>query len=110
MKLARVVRLAGDSRSVTAGYGYRQQTREPRCSTEVSSRHEITCSGSANGLASFDPQATAVGIRGTAGAVGTPGAVGRAETGLSSLSRLSCWPKRERVYLVCSVCLVQWVG
>ena len=42
---------------------------------EVSSRHEITWSGSAAGSASFDPQAVAVGIRGTVGAVGIPGAV-----------------------------------
>jgi hypothetical protein len=45
----------------------------------------------------FDPQAAAVGIRGTAGAIGIPGAEGivdrvrgerRAETGLSRLSGL----------------------
>ena len=36
----------------------------------LSDRHFV------NGSLSFDPQAAAVGIRGTAGAVGTPGAVG----------------------------------
>jgi hypothetical protein len=43
---------------------------------ELSSRHEITWSGSAAGSASFYPQAAGVEIRGTAGAVGIPGAVG----------------------------------
>ena len=42
----------------------------------MSSSHEITWSGSANGSASFDSQAAAVGIRGTAGVVGIPGAEG----------------------------------
>ena len=75
--------------------------------TEVSSRHEITWSGSAAGSASFNSEAAAVGIRGTAGAIGIPGAEGivdrvrgerRAETGLSRLSGLfglSCWPDRN---------------
>ena len=39
----------------------------------MSSRHEITWSGSANGSAPFDSEAVAVGIRGTAGAVGISG-------------------------------------
>jgi len=50
--------------------------RELRCRAEVSSSQEITWRGPAAGSATFNPKATAVGIRGTAGAVGTPGAVG----------------------------------
>ena len=73
----------------------------------MSSSHEITWSDSANRSASFNSQAAAVGIRGAAGAVRIPGAVGildrvrrerRAETGLSRLSGLfglSCWPDRQ---------------
>ena len=59
---------------------------------------EITWSGAAAGSASFDPQAAAVG---------------RDQTGsfrLFGLFSLSSWPDRERVYLVCSVCLVRLVG
>jgi len=73
----------------------------------VSSSHEITWSGAATGSAAINSEATAVGIRGTAGAIGIPGAEGiidrvlrerRAETGLSRLSGLfglSCWPDRK---------------
>ena len=53
-----------------------QETRELRCRTEVSSSHEIRWSDLAVGSATFNPEAAAVGIRGTAGAIGTPGAVG----------------------------------
>ena len=45
-----------------------------------------------------EAEAVAVGIRGPAGAIGIPGAEGRAETGLSRLSGLfglSCWPDRQ---------------
>jgi hypothetical protein len=85
----------------------------------VSSRHEITWSGSAVGSAPFNSEAAAVGIHGTVripGAEGIVDRVGRerrAETGLSRLSGLfglSCWVKREQVYLVCLVCLVHLVG
>ena len=41
----------------------------------MSSRLEITWSGSAARSAAFNSEAAAVGIRGTAGAVGIPGAV-----------------------------------
>ena len=47
----------------------------------MSSSHEITWSDSANGSASFNSEAAAVGIRGTAGAIGIPRAVGRDQTG-----------------------------
>ena len=43
---------------------------------EESSSHEITWSGSAAESASFNSEAAAVGIRGTVGAIGTPGAEG----------------------------------
>jgi len=61
-------------------------------------------SGSAAGLASFNSEAAAVGIRGTAGVVGIPGVEGvvdrvrrerRAETGLSRVSGLSSWADRK---------------
>ena len=52
--------------------------QEPRLGRpwNVSSRDDITWSGSAAGSAPFNSEAVAVGIRGTAGAVGIPGAVG----------------------------------
>ena len=53
------------------GHGY-----DSKPVAEVSSSHEITWSDSANGSASFNSQAVAVGIRGTAGVVGISGAVG----------------------------------
>jgi len=60
-------------------------------------KSELSRSGSAAGSASFNSQAAAIGIRGTAGAVGIPSAEGRDQTGsfrlfgLFSLSRsLGC--------------------
>jgi hypothetical protein len=60
---------------------------------EVSSSHGIMLSDSAAGLASINLEAADVEIRGIAGAIGIPGAVGRDQTGsfrlfgLFSLSR-----------------------
>jgi hypothetical protein len=60
---------------------------------EISSRSEITWINSADASASFDSEAAAVGIGGTAGAVGISRAVGRDQPGsfrlfgLFSLSR-----------------------
>jgi len=75
VELARAVRLACASRSAPAGLGYGKQP-VATVGTEVFSSHEITWSGSAIGSAPFNSEAVAVGIRGTAGAVGVPGAVG----------------------------------
>jgi hypothetical protein len=58
-------------------------------------------------LASFNSEAAGVGIPGAEGIVDR---VRRIETGLARMSGLfglACWPKRERVYLVC---LVHFVG
>jgi hypothetical protein len=60
--------------------------------------------GSAAGLASFNLEAAALGIRGTAGVAGIPGVEGvvdrvrrerRAEIGLSRVSGLSSWVDRK---------------
>jgi hypothetical protein len=78
VELARTVRLAGGSRSVPAGPDYDNKPVS-RSVGPRSSSHEITWSDSTAGSATFNSEAAAEGIRGTAGVVGIPGAEGIVE-------------------------------
>jgi len=69
--LVRAVRLGSEVLAGRSLPGMATTTNPwPRCMTEVPSSHEFTWSGSAVGSESFNSEAAAVGIRGTAGAVG----------------------------------------